>query len=109
MKKLCEFKIFINKKDGLELVAEDVIEVHHKDRCYAFIDVLGIGVELENVLVKSISVKEEKIELIEHPLISNFLKLIQADLDKAKGFKDREEVVKLWEEFKVIGNKIFLG
>lgn len=103
---MCEFKVFINKKRGVKLVAEDVIEIACKNGYYVFIDVLGASVKYENVLIKSISVREEEIELIEHPLISNFLKLIQAD--KAKELKNREKVADLWEEFKAKGDKIFL-
>jgi len=110
VEKLCEFKIFIsNKEADLKKIVEDVIEVAYKNGRYTFIDVLGVSVELENVFIKSISVREEKIELIEHPLISSFLELIQADLDKSKKLKDAGEVAKLWEEFKTKGDKIFLN
>ncbi len=106
---MCEFKIFISKETDSKKIIEDVIEVAYRDGRYTFMDVLGVSVELKNVLIKSISVREEKIELIEHPLISSFLELIQADLDKNKKLEDAGEIAKLWEKFKTKGDKIFLS
>jgi len=106
---LCEFKVFVNSIGEKKRVAEDVIKVLCEEGRYTLVDILGLSVELEDVLVERVDVAEEKIELIKHPLIGDFLKLIHADLERAKGLKSREEVAKIWEELKTKGDKILLG
>jgi len=72
---MCEFKI-IKKNDGSQIGEDIVIVSYSEDNELLFKDILGVGLTLESALVLDVNTLNQTLTIIEHPLIKDFINLM---------------------------------
>jgi len=72
---MCEFKI-IKRNDGSQILEDIVILSYTKNNELLFKDVLGMGESLDSALILSVNTLNQRCEILEHPLIKYFIKII---------------------------------
>jgi predicted RNA-binding protein len=95
---MCEFKI-IKKNDGSQILEDIVVISYTKDNELLFKDVLGMGESLESALILSINTLNQRCEIVEHPLIHDFIKLIKKFTEKEAIQADIDIFKKKLDEF----------
>ncbi|MFX0004743.1 MAG: hypothetical protein ACFE9C_14075 [Candidatus Hodarchaeota archaeon] len=73
---MCEFKI-MNKTDGSQIAEDILILSYTDDNELVLKDVLGMGVKLDSALIIDVNTVNQKCEIIQHPLIKEFISLIK--------------------------------
>jgi predicted RNA-binding protein len=96
---MCEFKI-IKKNDGTQILEDIVVISYTKDNELLFKDVLGIGENLESALILGVNTLNQRCEVVEHPLIHDFITLIKKIVENAAKPSDIDEFKKKLDEFK---------
>ncbi|MFX0187651.1 MAG: hypothetical protein ACFE8A_07945 [Candidatus Hodarchaeota archaeon] len=72
---MCEFKI-IKKNDGSQ-IGEDITILNYTDKQELILkDILGTGEKLDSALILDVNTLNQTTIVIEHPLIKDFLKVI---------------------------------
>lgn len=72
---MCEFKI-IKKNDGSQ-IGEDITILSYTDKQELMLkDILGTGEKLDSALILDVNTLNQTTIVIEHPLIKDFLKVI---------------------------------
>jgi len=72
---MCEFKI-IKKNDGSQ-IGEDITILGYTERYeLIFRDILGAGKKLDSALILDVNTLNQTTTVLEHPLIHDFLKII---------------------------------
>ena len=73
---MCEFKI-IKKNDGSQILEDIVILSYTESNQLACRDVLGMGEILESALILDVNTLNQTCVILEHPIIQDFMKLVQ--------------------------------
>jgi hypothetical protein len=73
---MCEFKI-IKQNDGLQILEDIVVLTYTDNNELLFKDILGMGESLESALIMSVNTLNQKCEVLEHPIIKDFMKLLK--------------------------------
>jgi predicted RNA-binding protein len=72
---MCEFKI-IKKNDGSQILEDIVILTYTENNELLFKDVLGIGELLKSALIIEVNTLNQTCVVVEHPLIKEFIDLV---------------------------------
>jgi predicted RNA-binding protein len=100
---MCEFKV-IKKNDGSQILEDIVILSYTEDNELLFKDVIGIGEILKSALITNINTLSQTCVVLEHPLIKDFVGMIEkfnsktiskADIDnfEKKLFNLKENII----------------
>ena len=93
---MCEFKI-IKQNDGSQILEDILVISYFENNELLFKDVLGMGESLESALIREVNTLNQKCIIVEHPIIKQFLSL----LDKISAKKLQEtDVESFCEELK---------
>ncbi len=106
---MCEFKILLKTLEGKSIAAKDIIRIIRRGKSLLLVDVLGSNTLVNDSIVDRVDVSNEEVELLSHPLIGSFLEVIEASLQYKRGEKTKEELEKIWSEFKSEGDKLIDG
>ena len=74
---MCEFKV-IKKNDGSQISEDIVILSYTENNELLFKDILGMGASLDSALILNVNTLNQTCEIFEHPIIKNFLRLVQS-------------------------------
>ncbi len=97
---MCEFKI-IKKNDGSQILEDIVVIYYTENNELLFKDVLGMGERLDSALILSVNTLNQKCEIVEHPLIKDFIKLIKKFTEKGAIKSDIDDFKTKLDEFKM--------
>jgi predicted RNA-binding protein len=73
---MCEFKV-IKKNDGSQILEDIVILSYTKDNELLFKDILGMGEILKSALIVDVNTLNQTCVVLEHPLIKDFVGMIE--------------------------------
>ena len=73
---MCEFKVVL-KNDNSQIGEEILLLGYSENNELLFKDILGMGGMLDSALILDVDVMTQKVEVLEHPLIKNFIGLIK--------------------------------
>lgn len=96
---MCEFKI-IKNNDGSQILEDIVVISYTNDNELLFKDVLGMGERLESALILSVNTLNQRCEVVEHPLVNDFVKLINKSIAKTVKESDINEFQGKLDAFK---------
>jgi predicted RNA-binding protein len=86
---MCEFKI-IKQNDGSQILEDILVISYSKNNELLFKDVLGMGESLESALIREVNTLNQKCIIVEHPIIKQFLALLDKISVKKLQEKDVE-------------------
>ncbi|MGQ4872440.1 MAG: CooT family nickel-binding protein [Promethearchaeia archaeon] len=73
---MCEFKV-IRMNDSTE-IAEEILALGYSDDNKLFLsDIMGVSKVLDSALILDVNTMTQKVEIFEHPIISEFINLIK--------------------------------
>ena len=88
---MCEFKI-VKKNDGSQ-IGEDITILSYTDKQELLLkDILGTGEKLNSALILDVNTLNQTTIVIEHPLIKDFLKVINKINDNTIAKSDIENL-----------------
>ncbi len=73
---MCEFKV-IKKNDGSQILEDIVILSYTEDNGLLFKDVIGMGEILKSALIVDVNTLNQTCVVLEHPLIKDFVGIIE--------------------------------
>ena len=73
---MCEFKV-IKKNDGSQILEDIVILSYTEDNELLFKDILGMGEILKSALLVDVNTLNQTCVVLEHPLIQDFVGMIE--------------------------------
>ena len=73
---MCEFKV-IKKNDGSQILEDIVILSYTEDNELLFKDVIGMGEILKSALIVDVNTLNQTCVVLEHPLIKDFVGIIE--------------------------------
>ena len=73
---MCEFKV-IKKNDGSQILEDIVILSYTEDNGLLFKDVIGMGEILKSALIVDVNTLSQTCVVLEHPLIKDFVGMIE--------------------------------
>jgi len=73
---MCEFKV-IKKNDGSQILEDIVILSYTEDNELLFKDVIGMGEILKSALIVDVNTLSQTCVVLEHPLIKDFVGIIE--------------------------------
>lgn len=73
---MCEFKV-IKKNDGSQILEDIVILSYTEDNELLFKDVIGMGEILKSALIVDVNTLSQTCVVLEHPLIKDFVGMIE--------------------------------
>jgi len=73
---MCEFKV-IKKNDGSQIVEDIVILSYTEDNELLFKDIIGMGEILKSALIVDVNTLNQTCVVLEHPLIKDFVGMIE--------------------------------
>ena len=73
---MCEFKV-IKKNDGSQILEDIVILSYTEDNELLFKDILGMGEILKSALIVDVNTLNQTCVVLEHPLIKDFVGMIE--------------------------------
>jgi predicted RNA-binding protein len=86
---MCEFKI-IKQNDGSQILEDILVISYSENNELLFKDVLGMGESLESALIREVNTLNQKCIVVEHPIIKQFLSLLDKINTKKLHEKDVE-------------------
>ena len=86
---MCEFKI-IKQNDGSQILEDILVVSYSENNELLFKDVLGMGESLESALIREVNTLNQKCIIVEHPIIKQFLVLLDKITTKELLKKDIE-------------------
>ena len=86
---MCEFKI-IKKNNGSQILEDIVILTYTENNELLFKDVLGIGELLTSALIVDVNTLNQTCVVVEHPLIKEFIDLVNKSNSKTISKSDIE-------------------
>jgi len=96
---MCEFKI-IKKNDGSQ-IGEDITILGYTENYELILrDILGAGEKLESALILDVNTLNQTATVIEHPLIQDFLKIINDINDNIIVKSEIEDFIKVLNDIK---------
>jgi len=72
---MCEFKI-IRKNDGSQILEDIVMLSYNEENELVLKDVIGMGEILESALILDVNTMNQKCNILEHPIIKDFINLV---------------------------------
>ena len=90
---MCEFKV-IKKNDGSQILEDIVILSYTEDNELLFKDILGMGEILKSALIVDVNTLNQTCVVLEHPLIQNFVRMIEKINSKTVSREDIEKFEK---------------
>ena len=96
---MCEFKI-INKADGSQIGEDILILSYTEDSELIIKDILGMGEKLDSALILDVNTVNQKVIILQHPLIKEFISLIKnidgnkVKLEQLENFQRNIEKIK---------------
>jgi len=90
---MCEFKV-IKKNDGSQILEDIVILSYTEDNELLFKDILGMGEILKSALIVDVNTLNQTCVVLEHPLIQNFVRMIEKINSKTISREDIEKFEK---------------
>ncbi len=72
---MCEFKI-IKRNDGSQIMEEIVMLSYNENSGLVLRDVIGMGEILDSALILDVNTMNQKCEILENPIIKDFISLI---------------------------------
>ncbi|MFX1571649.1 MAG: hypothetical protein ACFFB0_02790 [Promethearchaeota archaeon] len=96
---MCEFKI-IRKNDGSQILEDIVILSYNEENELILKDVIGMGEILESALILEVNTMNQKCNIIEHPIIKDFINLVNKLSNKSATKSNIDEVVRKLEALK---------
>ena len=73
---MCEFKV-IKKNDGSQILEDIVILSYTEDNELLFKDIIGMGEILKSALIVDVNTLNQTCIVLEHPLIKDFVGMIE--------------------------------
>lgn len=73
---MCEFKV-IKKNDGSQILEDIVILSYTEDNELLFKDIIGMGEILKSALIVDVNTLNQTCVVLEHPLIQDFVGMIE--------------------------------
>ncbi len=73
---MCEFKV-IKKNDGSQILEDIVILSYTEDHELLFKDVIGMGEILKSALIVDVNTLSQTCVVLEHPLIRDFVGMLE--------------------------------
>ena len=73
---MCEFKV-IKKNDGSQILEDIVILSYTEDNELLFKDIIGMGEILKSALIVDVNTMSQTCVILEHPLIQDFVGMIE--------------------------------
>ncbi len=90
---MCEFKV-IKKNDGSQILEDIVILSYTEDNELLFKDVLGMGEILKSALIVDVNTLNQTCVVLEHPLIQDFVGMVEKINSKTISKDDIEKFEK---------------
>ena len=90
---MCEFKV-IKKNDGSQILEDIVILSYTEDNELLFKDILGMGEILKSALLVDVNTLNQTCVVLEHPLIQDFVGMIEKINSKTISKDDIEKFEK---------------
>ncbi len=90
---MCEFKV-IKKNDGSQILEDIVILSYTEDNELLFKDILGMGEILKSALIVDVNTLNQTCVVLEHPLIQDFVGMIEKINSKTVSREDIEKFEK---------------
>ena len=90
---MCEFKV-IKKNDGSQILEDIVILSYTEDNELLFKDVMGMGEILKSALIVDVNTLNQTCIVLEHPLIQDFVGMIEKINSKTISKTDIEDFEK---------------
>ncbi len=90
---MCEFKV-IKKNDGSQILEDIVILSYTEDNELLFKDILGMGEILKSALIVDVNTLNQTCVVLEHPLIQDFVGMIEKINSKTISREDIEKFEK---------------
>jgi len=96
---MCEFKV-IKKNDGSQILEDIVILSYTEDNELLFKDIIGMGEILKSALIVDVNTLNQTCIVLEHPLIKDFVGMIEKSNSKTISKTDVENFEKQLISFK---------
>ncbi len=96
---MCEFKI-IKKNDGSQILEDIVILSYTEDNELLFKDIIGMGEILKSALIVNVNTLNQTCVVLEHPLIQDFVGMIEKINSKTISKDDIEKFEKQFVSLK---------
>ena len=96
---MCEFKI-IKKNDGSQILEDIVIISYTENNELLFKDVLGMGEILKSALIVNVNTLSQTCVVLEHPIIKEFVGMIEKINSKTITKTEIENFEKLLNKLK---------
>ncbi len=90
---MCEFKV-IKKNNGSQILEDIVILSYTEDNELLFKDILGMGEILKSALIVDVNTLNQTCVVLEHPLIQDFVGMIEKINSKTISKEDIEKFEK---------------
>ncbi len=90
---MCEFKV-IKKNDGSQILEDIVILSYTEDNELLFKDIIGMGEILKSALIVDVNTLNQTCVVLEHPLIQDFVGMIEKINSKTISKDDIEKFEK---------------
>ena len=96
---MCEFKV-IKKNDGSQILEDIVILSYTEDNELLFKDIIGMGEILKSALIVDVNTLNQTCVVLEHPLIQDFVGMIEKINSKTISKDDIEKFEKQFVSLK---------
>jgi predicted RNA-binding protein len=96
---MCEFKV-IKKNDGSQILEDIVILSYTEDNELLFKDIMGMGEILKSALIVNVNTLNQTCVVLEHPLIQDFVGMIEKINSKTISKDDIEKFEKQFVSLK---------
>ena len=96
---MCEFKI-VRKNDGSQLGEEVVVVRYSENYELLFSDILGVNLSLESALIMDVNTLNQTLKVVEHPIIRDFLSLINNLADNSATRDQVDQLQKKLDQLK---------
>jgi predicted RNA-binding protein len=96
---MCEFKV-IKKNDGSQILEDIVILSYTEDNELLFKDIIGMGEILKSALIVDVNTLNQTCVVLEHPLVRDFIGIIEKINNKTISKSEIENFEKLLDDLK---------
>jgi len=96
---MCEFKV-IKKNDGSQILEDIVILSYTEDNELLFKDIIGMGEILKSALIVDVNTLNQTCVVLEHPLIRDFIGIVEKINNKTISKSEIENFEKLLDDLK---------
>ena len=89
---MCEFKV-IKKNDNSQIMEDIVIVNYNESNELVFKDILGMAEIMKSALILNVNTINQTLTIVEHPLIKEFICLVNDFLNKKATKEEIDKVV----------------